>query len=229
MNATYYWVRCHSCSKTSFEWEPLYRCRVCAQGFTQSHSSDGTSNHCPSCLEASPQISEFGCPNCGQGELETPIYVCGECRKTYATRDPAERCCKRRKWVQVGAVLIGIIGIFFVIALVSDLAKGRGFLWEQGAEKARMPSFTEGQAIAAVKAWLSGRVSDGGGNCLTLIDKRVVSQGGRVVVHETSWVADPEGSGWWRVMANTLLGWSTWSVHEKKGIVKSRDFPSFGC
>jgi len=50
--------------------QPLYECSSCGSIFTEENSADGGSNRCPDCNKFAAKISDLGCPECGQGEIE---------------------------------------------------------------------------------------------------------------------------------------------------------------
>ncbi len=48
----------------------LYECGDCGTQFTRETSADGCSNRCPGCYKFGAKVSDRGCPECGDGELE---------------------------------------------------------------------------------------------------------------------------------------------------------------
>ena len=49
----------------------LYECGSCGTVFTRANSADGMSHRCPQCNKMSGKLSENGCPECGEAEVET--------------------------------------------------------------------------------------------------------------------------------------------------------------
>src|SRR6266498_3785859 len=63
---------CEDCEE-SFEYapeSPLYECAECGVRFTHEGSADGDSHRCPECNKFAAKIADFGCPQCGDGEVE---------------------------------------------------------------------------------------------------------------------------------------------------------------
>lgn len=48
---------------------PLYGCNDCGNSYTRDGSMDGSSNRCPDCNKFGSKLSDYGCPECGEGEL----------------------------------------------------------------------------------------------------------------------------------------------------------------
>ena len=64
--------KCNSCDATfvdDSEGVSLYECNACGTRFTKDTSANG--NHqCPDCSKFGSKVSDCGCPDCGDGELE---------------------------------------------------------------------------------------------------------------------------------------------------------------
>jgi DNA-directed RNA polymerase subunit RPC12/RpoP len=69
--------KCNSCEATfadDSEGVSLYECNDCGTRFTQDTSANG--NHqCPDCNKFGSKVSDCGCPECGDGELEQCFAV----------------------------------------------------------------------------------------------------------------------------------------------------------
>ncbi len=69
--------KCNSCEATfadASEGVSLYECNDCGTRFTQDTSANG--NHqCPDCNKFGSKVSDCGCPECGEGELEQCLAV----------------------------------------------------------------------------------------------------------------------------------------------------------
>jgi hypothetical protein len=66
-------LRCSSCEETFDDDSavvPLYECRDCGDRYTPETSADGCSHRCPSCNKFGAKVSDMGCPECNEGELE---------------------------------------------------------------------------------------------------------------------------------------------------------------
>ena len=65
-------LTCDDCGATFDESEadsPLYECSDCGTRFTREGSADGDGNRCPDCTKFGAKVAEYGCPECGEGEL----------------------------------------------------------------------------------------------------------------------------------------------------------------
>jgi len=64
--------RCENCDheveEDEVEENPLYECNDCGV-FTRDNSADGGSHRCGGCNKWGHKISNYGCPECGEGEL----------------------------------------------------------------------------------------------------------------------------------------------------------------
>jgi DNA-directed RNA polymerase subunit RPC12/RpoP len=48
---------------------PLYECPDCGERFTRDGSADGASHRCPDCNHYGKKVAEYGCHECGAGEM----------------------------------------------------------------------------------------------------------------------------------------------------------------
>jgi DNA-directed RNA polymerase subunit RPC12/RpoP len=64
--------------------EPLYECNSCGTMFVKSNSADGESHRCPVCNKFASKVTDTGCVDCGEGELEViDGYVCEGCDEAF--------------------------------------------------------------------------------------------------------------------------------------------------
>lgn len=52
---------------------PLYGCNDCGTTYTRDGSMDGASNRCPDCNRFGTKLSEYGCPECNEGDLHEEV------------------------------------------------------------------------------------------------------------------------------------------------------------
>ena len=63
---------CDACEEFVHESDvdsPLYECGGCGERYTRENSADGDSNRCPDCNKFGAKVADYGCPECGAGEL----------------------------------------------------------------------------------------------------------------------------------------------------------------
>jgi uncharacterized C2H2 Zn-finger protein len=80
--------KCQMCDsyekEENISFEPLYECSFCGRTFTRSGSYDGESHRCPDCMKFSSKLTDKGCPECMEGEMEEAEgWECPNCDEIF--------------------------------------------------------------------------------------------------------------------------------------------------
>jgi hypothetical protein len=85
--------KCNSCD-TLWADEPeyvtLYECSDCGVVFSKENSLTGDGHQCPSCHKFSAKLSDVGCPDCQEGEVEEEdLHLCDVCEELFQDSEEA--------------------------------------------------------------------------------------------------------------------------------------------
>lgn len=80
--------KCRNCDEITLVDEAdtitLYECGECGTVFSQENSYTGYNHQCPDCHKFSSKLTDEGCPECQEGELEeTDGSQCDECDEIF--------------------------------------------------------------------------------------------------------------------------------------------------
>jgi uncharacterized C2H2 Zn-finger protein len=72
------------------EYVVLYECGDCGEIFSRENSYTGDGHQCPSCHKFSAKLTDRGCPDCQEGEVEgEELHQCEICEEVFDDSEKA--------------------------------------------------------------------------------------------------------------------------------------------